>query len=138
MKMGWVVNTADCRNGDDGVGELDEVVEKDDVEKDNDDKDDNDDDEADDDDEDEPARSTKLGRTPRSPLQSNWIVPLIKPVITAKPNATNANLHHVLHVYSKKYALTRGVLQSACDKAKLEVFGKPSVNAIFLWLYMTS
>ena len=87
-KMGWVVHTANCCNRDDGVGKLDEVVKIDDVEKDDDDEDNKDKDEDDDVDEDEPTSCTQSGRTLCSLLQSNWIVPLIKHVITVKPNAT--------------------------------------------------
>ena len=84
------------------------------------------------------------GFTPCSPLCSDWIVPLIKPIIMSKPKATNDDLCHILCVYSRKYALMRGVLQSVQYKAKFEVFVKPYMNAICLqhfvtsWFYMTT
>ncbi len=56
--------------------------------------------------------------------------PIFKPIITVKPNVTRADMHHILHMYSRKFALTRGILQRACDKAKLEVLGSLVVNVI--------
>ncbi len=138
-KSGWVIKVANIRSGDDSVGYLeDDVV--DDSYDDDEESIDNDNDEdathlnGDDTgggDKDSPTRKkTKEKPKPlRTALSSNWIVPLIKNVMTEKPNTSNNDLHHILSPYCRKYALTRGLLQKARDKSRLEIFGTPVVNA---------
>ncbi len=76
-------------------------------------------------------KKKKKERKPHTPLSSDWIVPLIKDVISVKPNSSNADLHHILRSYCRKYALTRGLLQKARDKARLEIFGNPLINVAY-------
>ena len=114
---GWVIKEANIRSGDNGVGDLEEVN--------NDDDDDEDEDEEEDGDVDDETSK----RIVRTPLTSDWIVPLIKKAITVKPNIFNSDLRHILRPYCRKYALTRGLLQKARDKARLENFGSPLINA---------
>jgi hypothetical protein len=134
------VKEANIRSGDDQVGELDEVpddnyyVDDDD----NDDDEDVDDDKQHDEDDggagDEKKSSKKKKkkeRKLRTPLSLDWIVPLIKDVISVKPNTSNADLRHILRSYCRKYALTRGLLQKARDKARLEIFGNPLINVAY-------
>jgi hypothetical protein len=116
----------------------------DDNNNDNEERDDNEDDEDVDDDKqhdeddggagDEKKASQKKKKKERklcTPLSSDWIVPLIKDVISVKPNTSNADLHHILRSYCGKYALTRGLLQKARDKARLEIFGNPLINVAY-------
>ena len=114
---GWVIKEANIRSGDNGVGDLEEVN--------NDDDDDEDEDEEEDGDVDDETSK----RIVRTPLTSDWIVPLIKKAISVKPNIFNSDLRHILCPYCRKYALTRGLLQKARDKARLEIFGSPLINA---------
>jgi hypothetical protein len=152
-KQGWIVKEANIRSGDDQVGELDEVPDdnyyeddgdNDDNNNDNEERDDNEDDEDVDDDQqhdeddggagDEKKSSKKKKKKERKlhmPLSSDWIVPLIKDVISVKPNSSNADLRHILHSYCRKCALTRGLLQKARDKARLEIFGNPLINVSY-------
>ncbi len=153
-KEGWIVKEANVRSGDDGVGDLDEVPDDnyykddcDDDEKKNDNEgDDNEDDLEDDDDDDakdheddvaddgkKSSKKKKKKKKPmvRTPLASDWIVPLIKDVISVKPNTSNADLRHILRSHCRKYSLTRGLLQKARDKAKLEIFGNPVLNVAY-------
>ncbi len=67
----------------------------------------------------------------QTPLQLDWIILLNKDVITVKPNTTNANLYRILCTHCCKYALTRGLLQKACKKTRLKVFGNPDLNATY-------
>lgn len=138
-KEGWIVKEANIRSGDDQVGELDEVADdeyyEDDEEiDDNEDEEDVDDDDKQHDEDDGGAGDEKKSskkkkeRKLRTPLSSDWIVPLIKDVISVKPNTSNADLRHILRSYCRKYALTRGLLQKARDKARLEIFGNPLIN----------
>ena len=137
-KRGWVVKIAAVRSGDDGVGDLDDVVDTDSEYEDNGDDDDSigeDDDDGDDGngeddfimDDDGVCGEVKVkAKAPklRSPLSSSWIVPLIKTVITVKPNTSNKDLRHLLQFHCRTYALTRALLQKARDMAKLQVFGR--------------
>ena len=157
-KQGWIVKEANIRSGDDQVGELDEVPDDDYYEDDgnNDDKDNDDNKEVDENEDDEDVdddnqhdeddvgagdektsskkkkkKKKKKERKLRTPLSSDWIVPLIKNVIAVKPNSSNADLRHILRSYCRKYALTRGLLQKARDKARLEIFGNPLINVAY-------
>jgi len=113
-KYGWVIKAANMEDFDDVV---DDVYEDDDDES--------------GDDNDEEKKKEKL-KPLRTPLSSDWIVPLIKEVIAVKPNTSNSDLHHILSTYCRKYALTRGVLQKARDKSRLDIFGTPEVNAKYV------
>jgi hypothetical protein len=126
---GWVIKKAAVHSGDEGVGNLDEVVDTDSEYEDNGDDDDSHDDG--DDDHDGQASRVVSGqhRKLRSPFSSVWLVPLIKSVITAKPNRSNSDLRHLIHYHCRTYALTRSLLQRARTQAKLEVFGCKEDNA---------
>jgi hypothetical protein len=63
------------------------------------------------------------------------IVPLIKDVISVKPNTLNADLNHILCSHCHKYSLNRGLLQKACNKTRIEVFGNPLLNAMYLMVF---
>ncbi len=120
---GWVIKKAAVRSGDEGVGDLDEFVDTDSEYE--------DDDVDDDDSHDDGAGRVVSGqhRKLRSPITSVWLVPLIKSLITVKPNTSNSDLRHLLRCHCRMYALTRSVLQRARDQAKLEVFGSKEDNA---------
>ena len=130
---GWVVQTAEVRSGDNNVGDLDDIEDTDSEYEDNGEDDEGDDDDDDDYDVDNDTKkvmkNTKSERKLRSPLFSVWLVPLIKSVITMKPNTSNKNLRHLLRYHCRTYALTRALLQGSRDMAKLEVFGSKEENA---------
>jgi hypothetical protein len=124
-KSGWVIKVANICSGDDSVGYLEDDVVDDSYDDDGESIDNDNDEDAthlnrDDtggDDNDSPTKKTKEKPKPlRTPLSSNWIVPLIKNVMTEKPNTSNNDLHHILSPYCREYALTRGLLQKARDK----------------------
>ena len=142
-KRGWVVKIAAVCSGNDGVGDLDDVVDTDSEYEDNGDDDNSigeDNDDGDDgnsegdfiiDDDGKGVEEQVKAKAPklRSPLSSSWIVPIIKTVITAKPNTSNKDLRHLLQFHCWRYALTRAVLQKARDMTKLQVFGSKEENA---------
>ena len=131
---GWVIKKAAVRSGDEGVGNLDEVVDTDSEYEDDGEDDDDSDDDGDDEDNDgindqHGTLASGQRRRMRSPMSSVWLVPLIKSVITAKPNTSNSDLRHLLRYHCRTYALTRSLLQRARTQAKLEVFGCKEENA---------
>ena len=117
-KYGWVIKAANFNDYNDVV---DDVYEDEDDES----VHDNDEEQQGADGDNDKEKPKPL----RTPLSSDWIVPLIKEVITVKPNTSNSDLRHNLSTYCRKYALTRGVLQKARDKSRLQIFGSPEVNA---------
>ena len=123
---GWVIKEANIRSGDNGVSDLEEVS-NDDVDDEDKDKDELGHDNGTQEDGDGDDETSK--KVVRTPLTSDWIIPLIKKAISVKPNIFNSDLRHILRPYCRKYALTRGLLQKARDKARLENFGSPLINA---------
>jgi hypothetical protein len=133
---GWVIKKASVRSGDVGVGDLDEVVDTDSEYEDDDVDGDDSHDDGDNDNKNNNGNNGRAGRVVsgqhrklRSPITSVWLVPLIKSLITVKPNTSNSDLRHLLRCHCRTYALTRSVLQRARDQAKLEVFGCKEENA---------
>ena len=53
-----------------------------------------------------------------SPFCTEWIVPLILPVIIDTPAISNKNLKQFLSVYGLDYALTDSILQEARTETK--------------------
>ncbi len=127
-KYGWVFKVANICCGDDTVGELDDIVDNV-YEDDNDNSNDNDEENEDGDGDNTVEQKKDKPKILHTSLSSNWIVPLIKKVMTVKPNTSNSDLHHILSPFCRKYALTRGLLQKAQNKSRMDIFGLPEDNA---------
>ncbi len=89
---GWTVKVVNIHSGNDGVGDLEEVMDDHYFE----DKDDNNDDKSVEEEEAEDNDAEMRKHSFCTPLQLDWIVPLIRDVIVVKPNTSNAGLHHIL------------------------------------------
>ena len=94
---------------------------------------DDDDDDNDDDDDDDITQKRRKTPKPRTPFHAEWLVPLIKFTIESKPNSSNDTLLTILREYGQDYALTVSIVQKARTLAREEIFGRPTVNAQYIW-----
>jgi hypothetical protein len=67
-------------------------------------------------------------KKPTLPFRTQWIVPLILPVIIDTPAISNKNLKQFLSVYGKDHTLSDSILQEARSEAKSQLFGKADKN----------
>ena len=81
------------------------------------------------------TQSTRGRRTPMkscTPMKSRWLFPLIKEVIAKTPNLPNREMKNLLADYVKDKNLTPSLLQNARTFARMEIFGDPANNVLFL------
>jgi hypothetical protein len=105
-KVGWRVQTAICREGDDILkippkDKYDAAIEKD-------------------------RRHTLC-----TPIKSKYVVPFIKAAIGNNPSMAYQAMRDIMKPYTKDYALTDSVLQEVRDNAKLELFGLADDNVCY-------
>ena len=65
---------------------------------------------------------------PTLPFRTQWIVPLILPIIVDTPAIWNKNLRQALLAYSSDTSLTDLILQEARTEARDQLFGKADKN----------
>jgi hypothetical protein len=102
-KLGWTVQSAVCREGDDIL-----KIPPKDVYR---------------------TRMDSDGKVAhRTPVKSKYIVPFIKDMVARNPSLSTKYIKSLMKPYAKEYALTNSVVQEARDVAKAELFGKAEDN----------
>jgi hypothetical protein len=133
-KNGWVATKVFCRLDEPGeMPVISSPARAKTVENDDTCNDDDEDDDEDDDDDDEITKKRRKTPKPRTPFHAEWLVPLIKFTIESKPNSSNDTLLTILREYGQDYALTVSIVQKARTLAREEIFGRPTVNAQYIW-----
>ncbi len=74
-------------------------------------------------------RNRKTTPKRRSPIESRWLLPLLKQRIAECPNISNKECAHLLRLHVRLDFLTKTLLQRAKKACKFELFGNPSENA---------
>ena len=80
----------------------------------------------------EKSKNTDKVNCVRTPFKARWITPLIKTAIGATPNMLNKHIRLLLATYIKDKFLSASLLQNARTLARLEIFGYPDDNVMFV------
>jgi hypothetical protein len=74
----------------------------------------------------------------RTPINLQWLVPLIQSIISERPNVSNKELKELFKLYVKDIFLTASVLQNTQSDARATVFGNVDdvqyVDVLVGWL----
>ncbi len=104
--VGWRVQTAICREGDDIL----KIPPKD-------------------------KYNAAIGKDRKhalhTPIKSKYVVPFIKAAVDNNPGMVYQAMRDIMKPCAKDYALTNSVLQEAWDNAKLELFGLADDNICY-------
>jgi hypothetical protein len=73
----------------------------------------------------------------RTPFKARWLIPLLKTAIGATPNILNKHIRLLLATYIKDKFLSASLLQNARTLTRLEIFGYPDDNVLFVHALVT-